>query len=105
MTERCPLTSGNAPSFYYHEAIPEVCLRTCEALWELAIKSGLSDHEEYPDYILSNPECPHFSTEHGNSSLQSSSTGNIRFYGTTERCMSCSDEIAEDSFQFTCPNS
>lgn len=105
MNERCPLSSGSFPGFTYQEDIPEICSRSCEVLWDAAISAGASDHEEYPDYIVSNPECPHPVTEHGNSSLQAVAVGSsVRLYGTTERCMSCDDEIAEDSYQFDCPN-
>lgn len=103
MSERCPLDGTNA--FYRGESIPEICRKTCEALWDAAVRTQKPDHEEYPDYILSQPECSHPSTEFGSDSLQSSKNmPGIRFYGTTERCLSCDDEIAEDSFRFECPN-
>lgn len=103
MPEQCPLSRSSG--FYYQENIPEVCLEQCEPLWNQAIINGQSDHEEYPDYILADPNCAHPLTEHGSSSLQSTQAGSVRAYGLTERCTRCNDEIAEDSYVFECPNS
>ena len=103
-TKRCPLSSGSAPGFYFAEKIPGVCIERCEALWEKAIVDTIPDHEEYPSYLFPNNNCSHYATEHGNSSLQAVAIGSsVRLYGLTERCMGCSEEIAEDSFEFQCP--
>ena len=105
MTERCPL-SEFAPGFVYEEAISDICRINCESRWEAAIASGMSDHEEYPSSILRDDvDCVHYATEYGSSSLQAVAVNSSeRFYGITERCMSCGQEIAEDSFKFDCPN-
>ena len=104
MSERCPLRAGG---FYADGQIPEVCRQSCEVLWDTAIKLGQSDHEEYPDYILSEEadDCTHYSTELGTESLQANpNNSGERFYGLTEMCVSCEEEIAEDSHKFICPN-
>jgi hypothetical protein len=103
--ERCPLTAGGVAGFVYSEDIPEICLKSCEELWEQAIKAGISSHEEYPKSILYKLDCQHLATEHGNSTLQAVDVDSaLRLYGSTERCLNCRDEIAEDSFMFECPN-
>jgi len=105
MGERCPLTSGSSPGFYHGEEIPEICMELCEELWDRTVTRGVSEHEEYPSYHLSSPECPHYATEHGNSSLQATQVNTpVRLYTTTERCMGCKEEVGEDSFTFECPN-
>lgn len=104
MSEPCPLAGIDA--FYSGENIPEICRETCEALWNAAVNSRKSDHEEYPDSFLAEPDCPHPITEFGGDSLQSGKENPpLRYYTTTEHCLSCDDEIAEDSYQFDCPNS
>lgn len=103
MAERCPLSSEASPGFYFAEQIPEFCENNCEALWNNSVIAGESDHEEYPVRILSDSSCAHLVTEYGNSSLQSVDTGSSeRLYSITERCTSCDDEIAEDTYKFIC---
>jgi hypothetical protein len=102
--ERCPLRDGG---FYYSERIPDVCIDTCEGLWDRAVttRQGRS-HEEYPESILpeESADCSHEATEQGNTSLQAEPDNNgKRFYGISERCLGCDAEIAEDSFTFQCP--
>lgn len=105
-SERCPLSSYGSPGFYHGENIPDFCTEQCEERWERAIIDTIPEHEEYPSFIAStSSDCHHPYTEYGNSSLQAVAVNSsVRLYTTTERCMSCSEEIAEDTFQFNCPN-
>jgi hypothetical protein len=103
--ERCPLSSGNAPGFFYDENIPELCEQRCRGLLETVIRTGAARHEEYSTHLYEeNAECPHPASEFGNSTLQAVALDSARrFYTITERCTTCSEEIAEDSFEFDCP--
>lgn len=103
--EKCPLSVGSAPGFFYGGEFPAICNNTCEKLWDEAIKTGNGDFESYTDAgIIEGSDCSHASTEYSHDALQAIALGSaVRLYTTVDYCSSCETEISETAYSFTCP--
>src|SRR5688572_26041648 len=104
MPERCPLSSLGAPGFAYGGELPLVCNKTCESLWDAAVKTTEGDYESYVDAgIVEDVKCSHPNSEYSHDSLQAVSIGSAaRIYTIVESCLSCDTELEETQYKFEC---
>ncbi len=103
MSERCPLSGGGMAI----ESLPDVCLKNCSHLWELALKEQTPELDSYLGEILDElSECNHelYEVVHSHQALQATSESALRHYSLVDMCEGCQTELQDNNYTFNCPN-
>jgi|GEM_PF-1640450 len=105
MAESCHLSLGGP--FFDKTS----CLDTCELLWDKAVNED-ARAGRYDDYEETgkgmglgydgHEECGHFDAEFSQDALYALGD-HLRHYAIVDKCVSCGEQLGEQSYAFTCP--